>query len=80
MAALIKEKDSCSGSLVDIWCVIDFMEKVGTRTPWKKDSDLKMGSDWKDGEDEERNTAGSRNLVEFLESKMEQVEQVLNHG
>lgn len=29
MAALIKEKDTCSNALVDLWCVIDFMEKVG---------------------------------------------------
>ena len=28
MAALIKEKDTCSNALVDLWCVIDFMEKV----------------------------------------------------
>lgn len=28
MSALIKEKEICSTSLVDIWCVIDFMEKV----------------------------------------------------
>lgn len=31
MAALIKEKDTCSNALVDLWCVIDFMEKVGFR-------------------------------------------------
>ena len=31
MAALIKEKDTCSNALVDLWCVIDFMEKVGVR-------------------------------------------------
>ena len=28
MSDLIKEKDTCSTALVDIWCVIDFMEKV----------------------------------------------------
>ena len=30
MSALIKEKEICSTSLVDIWCVIDFMEKAGS--------------------------------------------------
>jgi hypothetical protein len=30
MSALIKEKEICSTSSVDIWCVIDFMEKAGS--------------------------------------------------
>lgn len=38
MAALIKEKDTCSNALVDLWCVIDFMEKAG----FEKEKSRKM--------------------------------------
>lgn len=30
MRALEEEKNRCSTALVDIWCVIDFMEKAGS--------------------------------------------------
>ena len=31
MAALVKEKERCGSALVDIWSVIDFMEKASGR-------------------------------------------------
>eukprot|EP00438_Fugacium_kawagutii_P034406 Skav207741 [mRNA] locus=scaffold362:418386:423561:- [translate_table: standard] len=41
MGALIKEKETCSTALVDIWCVIDFMEKARHRLrAWHRRGDL----------------------------------------